>query len=225
MRVEQIMSREVVSITPTTSLKDVARRLLERSISGVPVVGDDGKVLGIVSASDILVKTSAELGNRERPSNWLFGDDDREALKRGARTAADAMSRPAITIGPHCTVAEAARMMVKRSVNRLPVVDDGKLVGIVTRSDIVRAFVRPDSELKEQICTEVLLDTLWIDPTTIDVAVDEGEVALAGVVATRTVAELVPVYISLVPGVVSVDASHLVWRTNVRAQRPHASRL
>ena len=225
MRVEQIMSREVVNVTPTTSLKDVARRLLERSISGVPVVGDTGKVLGIVSASDILVKTSAELGNRERPSNWLFGDDDREALKRGAQTAADAMSRPAITIDPHCTVAEAARMMVKRSVNRLPVVDDEKLVGIVTRSDIVRAFVRPDSELKEQICTEVLLDTLWIDPTTIDVVVEEGEVALAGVVATRTVAELVPVYISLVPGVVSVDASHLVWRTNVGAQRAHASRL
>lgn len=225
MRVEQIMSREVVSVRPTTSLKDVARLLLGRGISGVPVLGDNGKVLGIVSEGDILVKTSAEFGSREHPSNWLFGDDDREALKRGAQTAADAMSCPAITVDPSCTVAEAARVMVKRSVNRLPVVDAGTLVGIVTRNDIVRAFVRPDSELEEQICTEVLLDTLWIDPATIDVVVEEGEVAVTGVVATRTVAELVPVYISLVPGVVSVDASHLEWRTRVGAQRHHASRL
>ena len=225
MRVEQIMSSEVVGVTPTTSLKDVARLLLERGISGVPVLGDNGKVLGIVSAGDILVKTSAELGNRERPSNWLFGDDDREALKRGAQTAADAMSRPAITVDPRCTVAEAARMMVKRSVNRLPVIDEGKLVGIVTRNDVVRAFARPDSELEEQIRTEVLLDTLWIDPATIVVAVEEGEVAVTGVVETRTIAELIPIYISLVPGVVSVDASHVEWRTDVGSQRPHASRL
>ena len=95
----------------------------------------------------------------------------------------------------------------------------------MTRNDIVRAFVRPDSELEEQICTEVLLDTLWIDPATIDVVVEEGEVAVTGVVATRTVAELVPVYISLVPGVVSVDASRLEWRTRVGAQRHHPSRL
>ncbi len=225
MRVEQIMSREVVGVTPTTSLKDVARLLLERGISGVPVLGDNGKVLGIVSAGDILVKTSAAFGLREHPSNWLFGDDEREALKRGAQTAADAMSRPAITVDPRCTVAEAARMMVKRSVNRLPVVDDGELVGIVTRNDIVRAFARPDSELEEQIRTDVLLDTLWIDPAAIDVVVEEGDVAISGVVETRTIAELIPTYISLVPGVVSVDASRLEWRTDVGAQRPHTSRL
>jgi CBS domain-containing protein len=225
MRVEQIMSSEVVSVTPTTSLKDIARLLLKRGISGVPVVAENGKVLGIVSAGDILVKTSAELGNREHPSNWLFGDDDREALKRGAQTAADAMSRPAITVDPRRTVAEAARTMVKQSVNRLPVVDEGKLVGIVTRTDIVRSFARPDRELEEQIRTEVLLDTLWIDPGTIGVVVDEGEVAINGVVETRTIAELIPFYVSLVPGVVSVDASHVVWRTDVGAQRPHTSRL
>jgi CBS domain-containing protein len=225
MKVEQIMRGEVVSVTPTTSLKDLARLLLERDISGVPVLDEGGKVLGVVSAGDILVKTSAAFGLREHPSNWLFGDDDREALKRGAQTAAEAMSRPAITVDPRCTVAEAARIMVKQSVNRLPVVEHGKLVGIVTRDDIVRAFARPDSELEEQIRTEVLLDTLWIDPATIDVVVEEGDVALSGVVETRTIAERIPSYISLVPGVVSVDASHLHWRRDIGAQRPHASRL
>lgn len=225
MRVEKIMSAAVVTVAPTAALKDVARVLLVHRISGVPVVNGDGRVLGVVSEGDFLVKASGDLGYRERPSNWLFGDDDRQALKRGAQTAADAMTRPAITIDPRATVAEAARVMVRRSVNRLPVVDDGRLVGIVTRRDVVRAFARTDGELEQQIRTEVLLNTLWIDPATIDVDVEDGAVSVAGVVDTHAIAELIPIYVSLVPGVVSVDVSHVDWRANLGELRPHPSRL
>jgi len=225
MRVEEIMSREVVGVSPSTSLKTVARLLLEHAFSGVPVVADSGKVLGIVSEGDVLVKAAAGLARHEHPSNWLFGDDEALEMKRGARTAADAMSHPAVTVDPRCTVAEAARLMVRRSVNRLPVVDRGALVGIVTRTDIVRAFARSDADLLEQIRSEVLLDTLWIDPATVDLAVEDGEVTLTGVVETRTVAELVPVYVALVPGVVSVDTAELGWRTETHVERRHASRL
>jgi len=225
MRVDQIMSREVVGVPPGASLREVARVLLEHGISGVPVLSDEGKVLGVVSEGDVLVKAGASLGHQEHAANWLFGDDEGLGLKRRAQTAAEAMSRPAITVDPHCTVAEAARLMVRRSVNRLPVVDEGRLVGIVTRTDVVRAFARPDSDLLEQIRTEVLLETLWIDPATVEVTVEEGEVVVTGEVETRTVAELVPVYVSLVPGVLSVDVSRLAWRTDTRAERHHASRL
>ncbi len=225
MRIDEIMQTEVVGVSPTDSLKRVARLLLEHGISGVPVLNDHGAVIGVVSEGDILVKASAAFGEREHPSNWLFGDDEREALKRGAQTAADAMSRPVVTVDPRCTVAEAARVMVKQSVNRLPVVSDGRLVGIVTRSDIVRAFARTDEELEAQIRAEVLVETLWLDPGTLHILIEEGEVVVSGVVETRSIAELIPVYISLVPGVVSVDASRVEWHTNVHAGRHHASRL
>jgi CBS domain-containing protein len=224
VKVEQIMSHDVVRVAPSASLKDVARLLLEHGISGVPVVADDGKVLGVVSSGDILVKVSADLGRREHPSNWLFGVDERVELKRGAEMAAEAMTRPAVTVDPGCTVAGAARLMVRRSIDRLPVVDHGRLVGIVTRRDIVRAFARPDRELAEQVRTEALLETLWIDPEAIDVSVESGNVTVTGTVESRTIAELVPVYASLVPGVVSVDVSGLHWQTD-HVRRRHPSRL
>lgn len=154
---------------------------------------------------------------------WLFGVDERVELKRGAQTAAEAMTKPAVVVDSGCTVAGAARLMVRRAIDRLPVVDRGKLVGIVTRRDVVRAFARPDRELEEQVRTEALLETLWIDPKTIEVTVEAGNVTVTGTVESRTIAELVPVYASLVPGVVSVDVSQLRWQ-NDRARQPHLSR-
>lgn len=224
MTVAEIMVLDVLCVAPTTPLKEVARLLLEHGISGVPVVTDDGEVLGVVSSGDILIKVSADLGRREHPSNWLFGSDERIELKRGATTAAEAMTRPAVTVDPGCTVAGAARLMVTRSIDRLPVLDHGRLQGIVTRQDIVRAFARSDRELAEQIRHEVLLHTLWIDPATVEVAVDEGKVSLTGTVDTRTIAEMIPAYVSLVPGVVSVDVSQVAWNADVDARR-HPSRL
>jgi CBS domain-containing protein len=211
-------------VAPATSLKEVARTLLENGVSGVPVVADDGAVLGVVSSGDILIKVSADLGRREHPSNWLFGVDERVELKRGAESAAEAMTRPAITVDPGCTVAGAARLMVRRSIDRLPVVDRGRMVGIVARRDIVHAFARPDRELEEQVLTEALIETLWIDPETVDVSVEAGNVTVTGMVESRTIAELVPVYASLVPGVVSVDVSDLQWQTD-DVRRRHPSRL
>jgi CBS domain-containing protein len=224
MKVGEIMTRDVRCVAPATSLKDVARLLLEHGISGVPVVADDGEVLGVVSSGDLLVKVSADLGRREHPSNWLFGSDERVELKRGAETAGEAMTSPAITVDPGCTVAGAARLMVTRSIDRLPVLDHGRLQGIVTRHDVVRAFARSDRELAEQIRNEVLLHTLWIDPGTVEVTVEEGKVTATGAVDTRTIAEMIPVYVSLVPGVVSVDISQVEWNADVEARR-HPSRL
>jgi CBS domain-containing protein len=151
--------------------------------------------------------------------DWLFGGDPQRAAKREARTAAEAMTCPALTIEHGRPVAEAARTMVERAVNRLPVVAEGRLVGIVTRADLVRAFARSDADLEREIRDDVLLRTMWIDPGRLRVDVAGGEVTLGGELETRTEAELVTAHVARVPGVVSVDEFRLRWLRDDLARR------
>lgn len=214
MNVKDVMTSDVVTVRPETSLKDVAAILTERRISGVPVVDEGGKVVGVVSEGDILFK---ERGPSERTGvlGW-FADPSgvEEKLKLAARTAAEAMTAPATTIAPWRLVSSAAAAMLDEGVNRLPVVDEeGRLMGIVTRADLVRAFVRPDAEIEREIRESVLERALLLEtPETVTVVVDGGKVTLDGFVELRTDAELVPTLVARVPGVVDVESS-LRWRT------------
>jgi CBS domain-containing protein len=211
MKVKSLMTTAVLSIGPELPLKDVAEILADRRISGLPVVGAHGEVLGVVSEADILVKEAGSHPSEERLLARLLRADPETKWKLEARTAGEAMSSPALTIGPERTVDEAAARMIERGVKRLPVVDDeGKLVGIVTRTDMIRAFVRPDADLLEEITEEVLARTLWIPPDRISVTVSRGEVTLAGTVDSKQDAELVRHFVGRVPGVVSVR-SELRW--------------
>lgn len=220
MNVKDVMTKDVVTVRPGTSLKDVAAILTERRISGVPVVDAGGAVVGVVSEADILFK---ERGPSERKGMlaW-FADpyDVEEQVKLGARTAAAAMTAPAKTIAPWRPVSSAAAQMLDEGVNRLPVVDDeGRLVGIVTRADLVRAFVRPDAEIEREIREEVLERVLLLEtPESVTVAVDGGKVTLAGFVEMRTDAELVPTLVAGLPGVVEVESS-VRWRTDNSKRR------
>jgi predicted transcriptional regulator len=119
------------------------------------------------------------------------------------------MTSPPLTIGAGRPVREAATRMLEDGVNRLPVVDaDGRLVGIVTRADLVRAFTRTDEAIRREIADDVLRRTLWIDdPGAVSVTVEEGEVTLAGTVATAADAELLPRFVERVPGVVRVTST------------------
>jgi CBS domain-containing protein len=138
--VEQLMTAPVVTVPPNRSLKEVALLLVEHRISGVPVV-EDGTVLGVVSEGDIVAKErGATTPAPDGLLAWLFGNDEEITAKLAARTAADAMSSPTVTIESWRSAATAAALMTDRGVNRLPVVDRGRLVGIVTRADLVRAF-------------------------------------------------------------------------------------
>jgi len=206
MKIRDLMTTEVVTVTPNTSLKDVAALLVDRRISGLPVVDDEQHVLGIVSEADILVREGAE-GRREGLLGWLFEPDLGIERKLTATTAGDAMSTPAITVGPSVPVHTAANRMVAAGINRLPVVDDGRLIGIVTRADLVRAFARNDIEIAEEITSEVLKRTLWLEPGSVTVTVTDGAVELSGHVDTETDAELLPLFVQRVPGVVSVRAT------------------
>jgi CBS domain-containing protein len=219
MKVEAIMTRDVASVTPDTPLKVVATTLLGFGIAGVPVCDEAGHVVGVVSESDVLFK---EIGP-EPKGRALFQQLER-GPKKDARTAGEAMTSPAVTIESKSAVWEAARKMLDHHVNRLPVVDDGRLVGIVTRSDLVRAFVRPDSELERELVDDVMRRTLWIDTERLDVDVDLGEVRLSGKVDTETDAEIIADYAARVPGVVSVE-SELSWSVDDRSRRARKTRI
>jgi CBS domain-containing protein len=214
MNVKDVMTSDVVTVRPEASLKDVAAILTERRISGVPVVDEAGKVAGVVSEGDILFK---ERGPSERTGvlAW-FADpyDVEEQLKLAARTAAEAMTAPAKTIAPWRLVSSAAAEMLDEGVNRLPVVDEeGRLVGIVTRADLVRAFVRPDAEIAREIREKVLERALLLETAeTVTVVVDGGKVTLDGFVELRADAELIPALVARLPGVVEVESS-VHWRT------------
>jgi CBS domain-containing protein len=210
MRVKDVMTRNVATVDVTTPLREVAALLAEKKISGLPVVSDD-EVVGVVSEADILAKERGAPHERGGIFGFLVGDRAAEELKLEARTAGEAMSAPALTVGPERLVAEAAATMIDEKVNRLPVVDDdGRLLGIVTRADLVRAFVRTDAELATEIREEVLLRSLWIAPDSVQVAVTDGAVTLKGQVENRATAEMLPGFVQRVPGVVSV-LSEVTW--------------
>jgi len=183
VKVADAMTREVVAVPPDASLKEAARLLVERRVSGLPVVDAGGRVVGVVSETDVV---ACEAG--------------------GSRvTVRDAMSAPAITIGPERPLVSAAELMVGESVDRLPVTEaDGRLVGIVTRADLVRAFARSDEEIAREIREEVLARRLWLDPGSVRVEVADGEVTLSGRVDGHADVEVVAGFVRRVPGVVSV---------------------
>jgi len=210
VRVGDVMTRDVVSVTPDTPLKDVAAALVERGISGLPVCDADGAVVGVLSEADLLVKQG---GSPERSGGlfaWLVETASAPDLaKLRAHTAGEAMTSPAVTVETASPVSEAARTMVSLGVNRLPVVEDGRLVGIVTRADLVRLFTRSDEEIARDIRQDVV-KRLWIAPERIEVEVEQGEVVLRGEVDTEVEAGLLEKRIPLVAGVVGVR-SELSW--------------
>jgi len=207
------MTEDVVSVKPDASLREAASVLVGRRISGLPVVDEAGEVVGVVSETDIVMKAS---GGTERSGYlaWFF-DSDVTGEKVAAETVGQAMSSPVITITPDRTVHDAARVLIEERVNRLPVVRDGKLVGILTRSDIVRAFTRTDAELASEIEDDILRRTFWAEPGSVAVVLSDGRVTLTGMVETEADREMLPLFVSRVPGVVAVSADRLRALTHV----------
>lgn len=215
MRVEDVMTGKVATVGPATPLKEVAAILVERNISGLPVVDESGRVLGVVSERDIVEKeaTTAAPGRRRRLPRRRERLDDLHRVKLAATTAAEAMTSPALTIDASRPLAEAASLMVANGVKRLPVVAAGRLVGIVSRADLVRAFLRSDEEIANEIREEVAFGTFAIPPESLHVEVSAGQVTLGGEVETFETVDLLTAFAARVPGVVSVR-SHLTSRTN-----------
>jgi len=216
MKVRDMMTTDVVTVGSTTPLKRVAELLIARRISGVPVIDEAGVVVGVLSEADFVAREGGEPQERQQ-HGWLdrFATDrdprgDLEGL--AARVAADLMSRPAITIGPDAQLREAAQIMAKRSVNRLPVVEDGRLVGIISRADVVRVFVRSDEEIRQQVAHALrAVDGLLVT------GVHEGIVELSGTAASQALAMTVRSIVEHLDGVVAVDDRNVAWPTEAVA--------
>jgi len=168
MKVREVMTSRVIAVSPETPLKEVARVLADHGISGVPVVEAGGSVVGVVSEADFLLKEQDVPTGRRSLVAWLFdGADGQQARqdKLHATTAREAMTSPAVVIGPEHGVRDAAALMTRKRINRLPVVEDAELVGIVTRADVVETFLVPDEALEHRIAEEIVRDTMWMGPT------------------------------------------------------------
>lgn len=211
MNITDAMTRSVTTIPPEASLKDAAEMFDMRGIGGAPVVGSDGRVEGVITETDIVLKERGVVPRR----GWLRSlvqpaADADVAAKVEARTVADAMSAPAITANARTTIADVADMMIEHGVNRLPVLDDDdKLVGIITRHDLVRAFARSDSAIEQEIRSEAFRGLAL--PEQIQVDVHDGDVTLRGEVESRYDAEALPRIVRRVPGVVAVDSELQAW--------------
>ena len=215
MFVRDVMTEKVFTVTRDMPLKVVATRMLEYGVSGLPVVADED-VVGVVSETDILFKERIA-PERKGVVDWLVHyAEDPPLAKLDARTAGDAMTTPAVTIQSGRSVEDAATLMLDLGIDRLPVVDSGSLVGIVTRADLVRAFTRSDELIAEEILQEGLLKRFWVGPSSVVLEVEQGNVVLEGRVDTEDLAEGIVDFTRRIPGVVSVEAKRTWPRTKAR---------
>ena len=219
MHMQELMTTPVLSIGPEASLKDVAEIFVERGISGLPVCDVENHVVGVISEGDILYKEhDPSTGQKGGPLAWLIDGNTPAVIKSRALTVREAMTSPALTVTPWSSVSEAARLMTERGINRLPVVRNDELVGIVTRTDLVRAFTRSDGEIERELRDEVLERTLWLERDTVELEVKLGAVKLAGMLQTRSDATLLERMVGRIPGVVSVT-SELTWNVDDTRRR------
>jgi len=207
MRIRDLMTTDVIDVGPDTSLKEAARRMLGAGVSGLPVT-DSGQLVGIITEADF-VATEAERGAKKRAGLLrLFVREN--GIPSSERTVADVMTRDVQTVSPDSDHVEAARMMELNRVKRLPVVADGKVIGLISRSDMLRAFVRPDKDIIDEIRNDVMRKVMWVDPKRVGIACEDGNLVLTGNMETKTDAELLVELTKRIDGVASVS-DHLAW--------------
>lgn len=200
--VRDVMTTRVVAVRLNATYKEMAARLREFRVSAFPVLDDDDKVIGVVSEADLLAKEALEYSVPGVTGGILHG---REQAKAAAVTAAELMTKPAVTTGPREPVSHAARLMYSRKVKRLPVVDDdGRLVGIVTRADLLSVFSRPDAEIRHDIIENIIIGTVPTDPARFTVTVKDGVVTVEGKPENASVGRDMIGAIRHVEGVVAV---------------------
>jgi CBS domain-containing protein len=194
MKAQEIMTRDVITVRPDTLVRDIAALMVEKHISGVPVLTDNGKLIGMVSQSDLLHR--AEVATERKHKWWfrIFADSGtlaREYAKAHGLKAHDIMSRYVISVRDDAELRDVADILDQRRVKRVPVVREDRLVGIITRGDLVRALSQVQvSKAIKTIHNAALHKTLhdrirsqsWINDNCISLIVNDGVVELGGFV-------------------------------------------
>jgi CBS domain-containing protein len=194
MKAQDIMTRDVVTVAPDRSIHEIATLMVENHVSGIPVVGDGGKLLGMISQSDLLHR--AEIGTERKRKWWfrIFADSDalaRDFVKAHGHTANDVMTRYIVSVREDADLRDVADILDKHKIKRVPVVNEGRLVGIITRGDMVRALTlsqsaKSDKKVDNAALHRALQDRIqkqpWINKTYINLTVSDGVVEMWGFV-------------------------------------------
>lgn len=217
MKAHEIMTKNVVTVGPTSSVREIAQLMTTHRISGIPVVSEDGTVVGIVSESDLLRRT--EIGTETKRKWWLtfFSDPDsmaREYTKSHGLRAEDIMTRQVVSVAEHTELKEIADTLENRKIKRLPVLRDGKLVGIISRADLVRALsqapvTKPTEPESDDALQRRLVEKMraqdWLDDTFLNVSVRNGVAELRGFIGTAEQRRALRVLIEETTGIRQVD--------------------
>ncbi|SFX62293.1 CBS domain-containing protein [Streptomyces atratus] len=195
--VSDVMTHTAVAIGREASYKEIVELMHQWKVSAVPVLEGEGRVVGVVSEADLLPKEEFRQDDPQLPGQL------EEASKADAVLAGDLMSSPAVTVHPDATLAEAARIMARKHVKRLPVVNDlGMLEGVVSRSDLLKVFLRPDEEIGEEIRSAVVAGLS--PPERVEITVLDGVVTVQGPLRDRSLVPLLARAVRAVEGVVDV---------------------
>ncbi|MFE1291825.1 CBS domain-containing protein [Streptomyces sp. NPDC058751] len=202
--VSDVMTRTVVALRKRAAFKDIARTMRRWKVSALPVLDGDRRVVGVVSEADLLPKEML----RDAPDSYARSRGRPGIAKADATAAEDLMTAPAVTVRSDVTVACAARIMAQHRLKRLPVVDDeGVLQGIVSRTDLLKAFLREDAEIADEVRREVVARFFGATVEPIRVEVRDGVVTLTGRVRDTSLVPVVTRLVRSVEGVVDVDCA------------------
>jgi CBS domain-containing protein len=219
VRVRDVMHPGVVAAHEEAAFKEVVDAIIRNRISAVPVIDQQRRVVGVVSESDLLGRIAG--AHMVLPTGDLVHTyATRQRALRGT-TARDLMTAPAVVTTPDATVESAAHLSARRHVRRLPVVsEEHVLVGMVTRADLLRVFLRPDEEIGAEVRDEFHRIAPPADEAAVDITVAEGVVTLTGTVERRALAETIARFARSVSGVIAVDGSQLSYPVDRRADVP-----
>jgi CBS-domain-containing membrane protein len=203
--VSDVMTGTVVALGRGATFKDIVKTMQQWKVSALPVLEDESLVVGVVSEADLLAKEEFRDSDPDRYTQLRRLSD---VVKAGAVTAEELMTAPAVTVPAFASLAQAARIMARNKVKRLPVVDDeGRLKGIVSRSDLLKVFLRDDEEIAEEVGREVVAHVFATPVEPIRVAVSDGVVTLTGRIRDTTLVPVAARLVRAVEGVVDVDCA------------------
>jgi CBS-domain-containing membrane protein len=228
MKASDVMVTNVITVGPDACVQDVADLLLRHRISAVPVVAANGEILGIVSEGDLINRPESETVHRK--SWWLDALASNavlaaEYVKSHSRSVTDVMTRDVITASPDTSVAEVAALLEKNGIKRVPIVNYGKIVGIVSRANLLQGLASlknkspqaqpDDSAIREKVMAKLQKER-WTKPALITVTVRDGNVELWGIVDSPAEKKAVHVLAEVTPGVRAVNDNLMIQPTSAR---------